>query len=106
MAEFLAVIECIAARKSSMDSGGGKSEEAGREPSPPPPGIQISETDLEEQVNDLLEIKKKDILKKNIENILRENLELKSKVRHLEEQLKTATERSGFDPSLSFRIGR
>jgi hypothetical protein len=103
MAEFMAVLECIAARKSvkqEMDDNGKPVRE------PTPPAQEINEAELEDTLNDLLEIKKKDILKKNIGNILRENFELKNRVKYLEEQLKTATERSGLDASLSFRIGK
>jgi ATP-dependent Lon protease len=103
MAEFISVMECISKRSTgtddvTMSTSSSVSEETGP--------IEVNEQELEEQVNDLLEIKKKDILRKNITNIVRENIELKNKVKYLEEQLKAAKEKSSLGPGLSFRIGR
>jgi hypothetical protein len=104
MTEFMSVLECITKRST------GTGEVVSNTTSDAVPvhtgPLEINEKELEEQVTDLLEIKKKDILKKNITNIVRENIELKNKVRSLEEQLKTAKEESSFGPGLSFRIGK
>ena len=51
-----------------------------------------------------MEIRKKDILKKNLMNILRENLELKLKIKILESKLQNQTSNDD-SYNLLFRIG-
>ena len=105
MAAFLAVLECISARKSDGQQAGETSDQVSEVKTEP---TEIDEQDLEEQVNDLMEIRKKDILKKNISNILRENIELKNRVKSLEEQLIHVKEGGGGSgtTNLSFLIGQ
>jgi len=80
--------------------GGGGGEQTGGAADQTP---QIDQAELEEQVNDLVEIRKKDILKRNLMNIVRENLELKQKVKELEARLQDQTSNDD-SYNLLFRI--
>lgn len=51
-----------------------------------------------------MEIRKKDVLKKNLMNIVRENLELKQKIKILESKLQNQTSNDD-SYNLLFRIG-
>ena len=51
-----------------------------------------------------MEIRKKDVLKKNLMNIVRENLELKQKIKILESKLENQTSNDD-SYNLLFRIG-
>ncbi|XP_023336104.1 zinc finger CCHC domain-containing protein 8 homolog [Eurytemora carolleeae] len=94
MAAFLSVIESIGKDANELTENEDHSEDK---------SLQIDEKELEEQVNDLVEIRKKDVLKKNLMNIVRENLELKQKIKILESKLENQTSNDD-SYNLLFRI--
>ena len=95
MADFLSVIESIrvggdersANLPSDADQNGSNKADTDND-------IVVDEKELEEQVNDLVEIRKKDLLRKNLRNIVRENLMLKQKVKVLEARISSSIEES------------
>lgn len=100
MAEFLSVIESI--RDTGTLKENGQSVENGSvtaEDSEP----EIDEKELEEQVSDLVEIRNREILKRNLKTIVRENLLLKAKLKRLEGKINKEDENND-SYNLLFRI--
>jgi len=64
---------------------------------------EVNEKELEDQVNDIVEIKKKDLLRKNIMNIVRENLMLKQEITKLKAELAN-TQENNDSYNMLFRI--
>lgn len=93
MCDFITVLESIGGRGKEADTVADIEVEE-----------EVDEKELEEQVNDLVEIRKKDILKKNLLNILRENLELKAKLKRAEKKIANQTDRSDHSFNTLFTI--
>jgi len=83
MSDFLSVIEGIGKEASTAEA----EENGTKSVNEDTQEIVIDEKDLEDQVNDLVEIRKKDLLRKNLLNIVRENLTLKQRLKVLESKL-------------------
>eukprot|EP00090_Calanus_glacialis_P042392 TRINITY_DN7519_c0_g1_i1.p1 TRINITY_DN7519_c0_g1~~TRINITY_DN7519_c0_g1_i1.p1 ORF type:complete len:457 (-),score=180.01 TRINITY_DN7519_c0_g1_i1:113-1483(-) len=91
MAEFQSILQCISPQVKQEDKKDAveTSDEL----------TESDEKELSEIVEDLLSIQKPDILKRNITNLVKENLLLKKKVSSLESQAVSKP-----DPCLSFQI--
>lgn len=100
MADFLSVIENISDAGTVKENGQCVQNGDERADDSDP---EIDEKELEEQVSDLVEIRNREILRRNVRTIVRENLLLKAKLKKLEGKLKKDDENND-SYNLLFRI--